>query len=301
MAARVAACAGAAAALILPMAMTSNVLAAGASCRVSDQNAHKSYSSFPSAVAAAKTGDTLVVSGTCSSTTETIINGLVLTIKGKKGTNPTIRLAKGSTGRVLGVFPSTKVTIDHLTITGGHGAEGGGGLDNFGTVTLNHVKVTHNSVTATMAASVAGGILNEEGATLTLDASSVTDNSATASTGQQALGGGIFDSSGGTTATRGTVKLRDSTVSGNTAGEAPTKGGTQADYGFGGGIYVSGTAGGSVGARVTLTGTTSVTGNTATGTEGADGGGVFVDTGGDFSAASTVNISGNIPDNVYPG
>jgi hypothetical protein len=284
-------------AVILTLAMASNALASGAHCKVSDN--HKSYSSLGSAVSAASSGDTLVVSGNCASTSEILINGLTLTIKGR-GKKPTISLAGGSTGRVLGVFPSADVTIDGLTITGGNGTADGGGLDNFGTVVLNDSTVTGNSVTAGgNAACVGGGIFNEEGGTLTLNSSTVSNNAALASSGQQASGGGIFDASGGTTTTAGTVTLNNSTVSGNTTGGASTPGGTPANYGFGGGIYVTGTGFGAVPGSVTLTGTTTVTGNTATGTVRALGGGVFEESGANLVGASSTNVFGNTPDDIY--
>jgi hypothetical protein len=285
-------------ALIMPLAMTSNAFAAGAHCKVSDN--HNSFASLDAAVSAASSGDTLVISGNCSGATETIINGLTLTIKGK-GKNPTISLAKGSTGRVLGVFPSANVTIDGMTITGGNGTPDGGGLDNFGTVVLNNTAVTGNSVTAgANPACVGGGILNEQGGILALNNSTVTNNAATASSGQQASGGGIFDDSGGTTATAGTVTLNNSTVSGNTAGGASTPGGTPADFGFGGGIYVTGTGFGPVPGSLTLTGTTTVTGNTATGTMKALGGGLFEEPGANVSGASSSNVFSNTPDDIDP-
>jgi hypothetical protein len=294
-------CAAATVGLMVPLAITPNVLAAGTRCKVTDQKTGKSYRSFQAAVAAATTPDTLVVSGTCASTSETIISGLILTIKGKKGTSPTISLASGSTGRVLGVFSSANVVIDDLKITGGNGTGDGGGLDNFGKVTLNHVKVTGNSVVATQAASIGAGIVNEAGAKLTLNYSKVTNNTAMATSGQSVLGGGIFDGSGGTTATAGIVKIKNSVVTGNVAGAAPTSGGSEADYAFGGGIYVSGAGGGTVGATVSLTGTTSVTGNTAEATSLANGGGVYVQNGGNYTAASTTSVTGNVPNNVAGG
>ncbi len=294
-------CAAATMGLMVPLAMTSTVHAASTRCKVTDQKTGKSYSSFQSAIAAATNPDVLVVSGKCASTSETIINGLTLTIRGKKGTGATISLASGSTGRVLGVFPSAKVFIDNLKITGGNGSEDGGGLDNFGKVTLNHVTVTGNSVIATQSASLGAGIVNEEGAKLTLNYSKVTNNKAMATSGQEVFGGGIFDGSGGTTSTAGTVKINSSIVRGNTAGAPPTSGGSEADYAFGGGIYVSGTAGGTVGATVSLTGTTTVTGNTAEGTALANGGGVYLQTGGNYTAASTTSVTGNVPNNVAGG
>ena len=104
--------------------------------------------------------------------------------------------------RVLTVLSSEAVQLAALTIRGGS-ATNGGGICNWGTVTITGSSVSGNS---------GGGIYNA--GTLTLTNSIVVGNSASS-------GGGIYHSSG-------TVTITNSTIASNSATSA------------GGGIYQSG-------------------------------------------------------------
>jgi hypothetical protein len=91
--------------------------------------------------------------------------------------------------------------MSYLTITGGSantvgGAQDGGGIDNFGTLTVSNSTLTGNSGID------GGGIANELGATLNLVASTVANNTATS-------GGGVYNA--------GNLSMTNSTVADNTA------------------------------------------------------------------------------------
>jgi hypothetical protein len=108
---------------------------------------------------------------------------------------------------VFKIAAGSDVTFSDLTITGGLAASAGGGIDNFGTVTLVDSAVSYNSATQ----GSGGGIANR--GALTLDHSTVAGNLALND-------GGIYSD--------GTLRLTDSTVSGNTALEGN---GGMANYG----------------------------------------------------------------------
>ena len=127
-------------------------------------------------------------------------------------------------GRWLETGSAATIAINDLAITGGTG--GGGGVFNRGTLTLNNVTVSGNN------AVVGGGIVNV--GTMALNDSRVSGNHA------YDTGGGILNA--------GALTLHDSTVSDNSAAVA------------GGGIYtiIDPDSPNSL----TLTGTSSVSGNT---------------------------------------
>lgn len=97
---------------------------------------------------------------------------------------------------VFEIAGGVDVTISHLTITGGSAANAGGGIDNFGTVTLIDTVVSYNSAVQ----GSGGGIANR--GIMSLEHSTVASNLALND-------GGIYSD--------GTLRLTDSTVSGNTA------------------------------------------------------------------------------------
>jgi len=133
----------------------------------------------------------------------------------------------GGTGRV--VLVSSTATISYLTIQNGHPASGsGGGLQNAGTLTLDHVQVRDNTATS------GGGIANS--GALTMTDSTVTWNHATVS--GSGYGGGVFINSTGTTSMtnvtvahneadllsggihfqgNGTLNLTNATIAGNSS------------------------------------------------------------------------------------
>lgn len=199
-----------------------------------------------------------------------------VTINGEYGSgNTIIQAGTNSTNgidRVLDVHSGATVEINDVTVRFGRtpGASGemcGGGIRNYGTLTLNNSTVSGNTApTCVIGNCWGGGICNKENATLTLNNSTIADNTAV-------YGGGIYNNGDNTvllimstvadndcTYSGGgiyndnplaTVRLIRSTVNDNDAG-----------MGDGGGIYDSGT--------LTLDNCT-VSGNTS----GQSGGGIY--------------------------
>jgi hypothetical protein len=174
--------------------------------------------------------------------------------------------------RVFTVLPRATVSISGLTIANGYAIQGiypdgnlGGGIANFGTLTLSNSTVTGNTVNPCPEGcfegpppSAGGGIFNGNAdgtAVLTIINSTVSGNNG----GLASEGGGIangFDD--GEYVRGGTVILSNSTVSGNRAGWE------------GGGIFNF-----SLGLLM-LTNST-IAGNTIAGTVSSAGGGIFND------------------------
>jgi hypothetical protein len=172
------------------------------------------------------------------------------------------------------------LTIDSSSVTGNNAQFYGGAISNGGSVVLRSAAVSNNTVTYD-----AAGIYNG-GGTVTLESSTVSGNMGSGS------GGGIYNRSGAVTVTSSTLSqnmsgngggiyngtsnatltLSSSVVSGNTG------------YANGGGIYND--AG-----IVNIQNSSTVTGNTA-----------FFSGGGIYNSSGLVNlssslVSGNIPDN----
>lgn len=186
------------------------------------------------------------------------------------------------------VESSVTAVIEHFELqngyaNSGYGSGGGGGIVNFGTLTLNSTTVSGN--TAVGAFSVGGGIINE--GTLTLNDSTVSDNAA------ENEGGGIFNN--------GLLTLNSSTVSRNTArysgggifahGSMTLNSSTVRDNisdGSGGGIVNNGS--------VSLNNST-ISGNRST-SHGAFGGGILND---GTLTLSNSTISGNTTGHVNGG
>ncbi len=178
-------------------------------------------------------------------------------------------------GGLFNVRDGTVVVRESSMLSGNTALDFGGGVENFGTLTIDNASVTGNN------AQYRGGGINSYG-TLILRSATVSNNTVSYD------GAGIF--SGG-----GTVTLDSSTVSGNMGGAAGggiynaagvlTVNGSalsQNTSGFGGGIYN--------GATLTLN-SSGVTGNTA-----YDGGGGIYNNGGLVNLNASV-VSGNTPDN----
>jgi hypothetical protein len=91
---------------------------------------------------------------------------------------------------------------------------GGGGIDNWGSLTLIRTTVSRNAAAGRLTAQAdGGGILSEDGSGLTLQNSTVSGNLAAVSApnGRLAAGGGIY------VFRRGVLEVRSSTISGNGA------------------------------------------------------------------------------------
>jgi hypothetical protein len=198
------------------------------------------------------TGTIALTGGELDITDDLTINGLGADRLNVSGNN---------TSRVFKVESGEAVKISGLTIAGGHPDSGsGGGIDNFGTLTVSDSVFSSNSVSVFVFSSDSisfpdgGGLANESGGTATLRGSTFIGNSASH------FGGGLSNS--------GTLTVSDSTFTGNSAsfggglanevrGTATVSGSTFTNNTarFGGGISNRGT--------VTVTDST-FTGNTAT-------------------------------------
>jgi hypothetical protein len=201
-------------------------------------------------------GDTINFSVNCTEATTPIIPPGELIINPSitiDGAGHTIAVDGGAANRIFRIASTATVTLGNLTITNGLSGDGGGIL-NFGTLTINNSTITGNT------ANGSGGGVRSDG-TLTMTNSTVSNNSANASTGTGgaivATGGGATFSNvtiSGNTASRGggvgivlntvVVSATNSTISGNSSA------------GNGGGIFTGG-------GTVTLTNTI-VAGNTDT-------------------------------------
>src|SRR5262245_56085144 len=113
-----------------------------------------------------------------------------------------LTVSGNNVSRVFQVEAGEVVSISGLTIAGGNaGTENGGGIDNFGALTIRDSVFSGNTATN------GGGLANEGGATATVSDSTFTGNSV--SSLGIALGGGITSG--------GTLTVRGSTFTGNSA------------------------------------------------------------------------------------
>jgi beta-glucanase (GH16 family) len=170
-----------------------------------------------------------------------------------------VTISAGGTSRVLQVQAGAVVTMNDLVIRDGVAGPQGGGILNFGELSLDRVVVTGNleNSTDTSFELGGGGIYNGDGATLNLTDSTVSNNMAM----NQPAGGvyGFFNS---------TINVTNSTISGNLSGDVA------------GGLRTLGDA--------NITGST-ISGNTSTAWHG----------GGIFATDGTVTIeNSSIVDNV---
>jgi hypothetical protein len=195
-------------------------------CRVKNLDTGVTKNSLQKAHAAAKAGQRLTVRGTCAGITtlrkSLTITGITTATSGKPILDAKLN------GTVVTVRPAATVTLKGITIRFGATADGGGGIQNRGTLVLRDAVVRGNT------AGVGGGVWNH--GTLILGGStSIRGNSAT-------WGGGIYD-------LEGTIRLDgSSTVRDNSASAG------------GGGVFIDGT--------VTMTGSSRISRNTTSGNGG---------------------------------
>ena len=182
-------------------------------------------------------------------------------------------ISGGNVSRVFDIVSGVQATISGLSIVDGNGTWGGwdpagndqegGGILNYGTLTINSCDISGNS-TGPAWYGEGGGVANF--GTLTVNNSVVSGNSS-------AYGGGIFNV--------GTLTVSGSAVSGNTA------------MYLGGGVYNSRTtpvnSTGTVGAGTVTISANSVTQNTA----GNGGGGIYVGKGA-YLTLLTSTVTGNL-------
>jgi nitrous oxidase accessory protein NosD len=136
----------------------------------------------------------------------------------------------GRNGRVVTVDSPYIVTISGLTITGGLACSGcggdGGGIANFGTLSLINSTVSGNTACSASGCTGHGGGIANRGA-LSLSNGTVSGNTACSASGCTGQGGGIYNDS-----SSAVVRLANDTITYNAA---YSMGGS----GTGGGIYNS--------------------------------------------------------------
>jgi hypothetical protein len=248
-------------------------------------------------IAQAQSNDTIVFADKLNGGTialnsgEQLYIGKNLTIQGPGAGLLTVSSdIRSHTVRIFEVGRGATVTLSGLTVSAGGGRQAssvfgnyfdgdGGGVLNFGTLTISGCTLTGNT------AYYGGAIYN--GNTLTLRGCTVSSNSAS-----DYYGGGLYNA--------GNANVQNSTLSGNTAYEGggiynaasatlTVSGGALSDNryaSYGGGIYTIGTA--------TVSGCT-LSGNTAS----QGGGGIY--NGSTQMELTVLNsiFSGNQPDNIF--
>ncbi|MDJ1169904.1 Ig-like domain-containing protein [Roseofilum sp. BLCC_M154] len=146
--------------------------------------------------------------------------------------NAPLTVSGNNLSRVFNFDSTSEITIDGLTIANGNASDGGGGIYNNSTGTVN---VTNSTLSSNFASPFGGGgIYNNSTGTVNVINSTLSNNFAS----PFSSGGGIYNNS------TGTVNVINSTLSSNFA------------YFFGGGIFNSST--GTVNVRNTI-----IAGNTA--------------------------------------
>lgn len=139
-----------------------------------------------------------------------------------------ISISGNNSSRIFQVNSSVTVTLNSLTITNGNIASDGGGIYNFGTLTLSRCAVLGNTATLSGA-----GIFSADGSTLTLDACAITGNTAVSVNGggvvtrgpnthniiNTTIAGNTAAGQGGGLLNRGNLVLRHVTLAGNSAAQ----------------------------------------------------------------------------------
>jgi hypothetical protein len=134
-------------------------------------------------------GTITLTSGELDITSSTTING--------PGANK-LAVSGNKSSRVFEIGTGQTVSISGLTITNGLAVQGGG-IDNFGTLSINDCTLLSNQAvggsgaSTTLDAANGGGIANEVGASLTLTNSVLKNNVAAASAGNDAFGGAVLN------------------------------------------------------------------------------------------------------------
>jgi fibronectin-binding autotransporter adhesin len=184
-------------------------------CTNGDISGNQFTGSLDALLAASGNGDTILFSVDCSEATTPIIPPGELIINPSitiDGAGHTIAVDGGSANRVFRIAGTAAVTLSNLTITNGLTGDGGGIL-NFGTLTINNCTLTGN-----IAGGNGGGIRSD--GTLTVTNSTISNNTASGSAGS---GGGIRVNQG--SATFANVTISGNSAAGNGGGIA-TGGGT---------------------------------------------------------------------------
>ncbi|NQV19184.1 MAG: T9SS type A sorting domain-containing protein [Armatimonadetes bacterium] len=250
--------------LIMLLAMSTNLMAANQVVTSNADDGGGPLTTLREAIAAVGDGEEITFNLSAGNETITLASQLTinknLSIDGDNsagsGIDVTIQANADPNTATYGVFSisSGTVTISDMTIRNGNSGSSGNGIANYATLTLTNCTISGNSSTNwgagiynngsltmnsctvsgnTSSTGNAGGI-NNNGGTITMDNCTVSENTA------EYNGGGIYNDDG-------TITMENCTISGNDC----------EDYGYGGGIYNSGSS-----ATLTMTNCT-VSGNKA--------------------------------------
>lgn len=266
-------------------------------------------------VAHAASGDTIAMSPLLQGAPIVLSQGELLlkksvTIEGLANQPETI--SGNHISRVFEVAPTASVTFVALLITGGNGVAGnsggsssnnghGGGILNFGTLTVTGSTLSGNSVNDTSVYVCEGGAIANIGGTVNVSNSTLSGNSVAGGTGGGDSGGAIANIGDAATATVATVTVSNSILSGNSAAH---DGGAIFNYLYGT-LTVSNctlsnnsaaSAGGAIWTRDT--GFVTISSSTLSGNS-AGFGGAIDNVGGAYALTVSNSVfSGNSPDNI---
>ncbi|HEY2785006.1 MAG TPA: choice-of-anchor Q domain-containing protein [Fimbriiglobus sp.] len=185
-----------------------------------------------------------------------------------------LSVSGGGTQIVFWIDAGISTSMSGMTVTNGNSPTTGGGVNNFGTLTMTDCTISGSS-----ASSKGGGVANNSGGTAFLTNCTVSGNTA----GYQ--GAGVQNS--------GTMTISHSTITGNTG--APSGGGGINMQGTSLNVVntaISGNTSGGAGGGIAANNTVSLTGCTISGnTSGSSGGGIL-----EYSSAMAVTdctVTGN--------
>ena len=274
---------------VIGAATLSGIAPAAAATLTVTNCANSGAGSLRQTVTDAASGDTIkfALSPECSTIddpTGTILITKNLTITGPGAS--VLAVSGENTNGVFYVYSGVNASISGLTIEDAAGVESGGGIANYGTLTVTNITLSGNTASSEGGGVSNGGILTVTDSTLSGNAVSfgngggiyndgtltVTDSTLTGNgvnksgpymEGSDIFGGGIYND--------GTATINSSTLSGNNV--------TNAYYGFGGGIANND------GGTLTVTNST-LSGNTAT----ESGGGIY---NGSTATINSSTLSGN--------
>jgi hypothetical protein len=275
-------------------------------------------------IAHAQSGDTIEMSPTLTAPIVLTQGELLLkknvTIEGQANRPETI--SGNNNSRVFEVAPKTSVTLMYLDITGGNGVANnpgggtgnaggggssgndghGGGILNFGTLTVSNCTLSGNSVNDTSVYVCEGGAIANIGGTVNVSNSTLSGNSVAGGTGGGDSGGAIANIPDAATATVPTVTVSNSILSGNSAAH---DGGAIFNFTYGT-VTVSNSTlsnnsaaseGGAIWTRDT--GIVTVSNSTLSGNSAGFGGAIYNVDGAYAVTVSNSVFSGNSPDNIY--
>ena|SRR5579871_5626361 len=250
------------------------------------KSAQTACKSIGHAIALASSGDTIMVAASTYRENLFIGSGITLSIIGDAAT--TTRIDGGQNNRVLAIEDaSANITLSNMTIRRGV-ASGGGGILNWGTLTISNSIIINNSA-ASSYSSVGGAIFNYLG-TLTVNNTTFSSN-----------GGSTHQMWGGAIDNEGVATINNSTFSGNYADGAA--------LGGGGAIWNDGTltinnstfsgnkaTGSGGGAIANESGTTTISNSTISNNSATGSGG-----GGIYNTATTILQNSIVADNKTGG